>query len=107
MAQPEEGGGPAHEPGGHTPERRKVPRGPAPTTGPGPAAYAGFGLQFVIALLVFLYLGQWLDRKLGTEPVFLLIGVFVGAGGAFYSMYRKLTGAQRREDEARKARKDK
>jgi F0F1-type ATP synthase assembly protein I len=44
------------------------------------------------------------DKKLGTEPVFLMIGVFVGAGGAFYSMYRKLTAAQRREDEARKER---
>ena len=81
-----------------------MPRGPAPKEGPGPAAYAGFGLQFVIALLVFLYLGQWVDKKLGTEPAFLMIGVFVGAGGAFYSMYRKLTAAQRREDEARKER---
>ena len=104
MAQSEQGGGAPSDSGGQTPERRKVPRGPAPAEGPGPAAYAGFGLQFVIALLVFLYLGQWVDRKLGTEPVFLMIGVFVGAGGAFYSMYRKLTAAQRREDEARKER---
>lgn len=69
-------------------------------------AYAGLGLQFVIALLVFLYLGQWVDRKLGTDPVFLLIGVFVGAGAAFYSMYRKLMGAQEREEQEKRARKD-
>ena len=104
MAQSEEGGGPPRDSSGNTPERRKTPRSAAPVEGPGPAAYAGFGLQFVIALLVFLYLGQWVDRKLGTEPVFLMIGVFVGAGGAFYSMYRKLTAAQRREDEAKKER---
>ena len=72
--------------------------------GPGVGAYAGFGLQFVIALLVFVYLGQWLDRKLGTEPLFLLLGVFVGAGGAFYSMYRKLMAAQAREEASRKSR---
>ena len=32
--------------------------------------------------------GQWLDRKFDTKPFFLLVGVFVGAGAAFFSMYR-------------------
>ena len=73
--------------------------------GPGAGAYAGFGLQFVVALLLFLYLGQWADKKLGTSPVFLLIGIFVGAGGSFYAMYRKLMAAQAREEEARRAAK--
>lgn len=73
--------------------------------GPGAGAYAGFGMQFVVALLLFLYLGQWADRRLGTSPVFLLVGVFVGAGGSFYAMYRKLMAAQERDDEARRAAK--
>ena len=69
------------------------------------AAFAGLGLQFALAIVVFLYAGQWLDRRLGTGPLFLIVGVFVGAGGAFYSMYRKLMAAQRREEEeARKGR---
>jgi F0F1-type ATP synthase assembly protein I len=63
------------------------------------AAFAGLGLQFALAIVVFLYAGQWLDRRLGTGPLFLILGVFVGAGGAFYSMYRKLMAAQRREEE--------
>ena len=73
-----------------------------PTTakGPGGGAYANFGLQFVVALLFFLWLGQWVDRRLGTAPVFLLIGVFAGAGGSFYAMYRKLMAAQEREEQA-------
>jgi F0F1-type ATP synthase assembly protein I len=62
-------------------------------------------MQFVVALLLFLYLGQWVDRRLGTSPVFLLIGIFVGAGGSFYAMYRKLMAAQAREDEAKRAAK--
>jgi ATP synthase protein I len=73
--------------------------------GPGAGAYASFGLQFVVALLVFLWLGQWLDRRLGTAPVFLLVGVFAGAGGSFYAMYRKLMAAQEREEQATKARR--
>jgi F0F1-type ATP synthase assembly protein I len=64
--------------------------------------YAGLGLQFVVAILLFLYVGQWLDEKLGTEPVFLYVGVFVGAGAAFFSMYRMLMADLRREEEAKK-----
>jgi F0F1-type ATP synthase assembly protein I len=63
------------------------------------------GIQFALAILVFLYLGQWLDRKLGTAPWLLIIGVFLGAGLGFYSMYRKLMAAQARADEARSARR--
>lgn len=74
--------------------------------GPGAGAYAGFGMQFVVALLLFLYLGQWADRRLGTSPVFLLIGIFVGAGGSFYAMYRKLMAAQEREERARREAKE-
>ena len=57
------------------------------------------GLQFAISMLVFLVAGQWIDRKLGTEPLFLIVFVFVGAGGSFYSIYRKLMEQQRREKE--------
>ncbi|HUO51581.1 MAG TPA: AtpZ/AtpI family protein [Gemmatimonadaceae bacterium] len=52
--------------------------------------FAGVGLQFAAAILLFLYVGKWVDGKLGTAPLFLIVGVFVGAGGGFYSMYRKL-----------------
>ena len=75
---------------------------PAPYTGStGAGAAAGMGLQFAISVVVFLLAGQWLDRKLGTDPLFLMVFVFVGAGGSFYSIYRKLTAQQRREDEQR------
>ena len=73
--------------------------------GPGAGAYANFGLQFVVALLVFLWLGQWLDRRFGTAPVFLMVCVFAGAGGAFYAMYRKLMAAQEREEQAARDRR--
>lgn len=67
------------------------------------ARHAGAGLQFAAAILVFLYAGQWVDRRLGTEPWGLLVGVFTGAGAAFYSLYRRLMADVRREDEARRS----
>jgi F0F1-type ATP synthase assembly protein I len=71
----------------------------------GAGAAAGMGLQFAISVILFLLAGQWLDRKLGTEPLFLMVFVFVGAGASFYSIYRKLMEQQRREDEERNLRK--
>ena len=69
-------------------------------------SFAGAGIQFAVAVVLFVLLGQWLDRKLGTAPIFLLAGVFVGGTGAFYSMYRRLTTAQKADDERRKREKD-
>lgn len=65
-------------------------------------AVAGMGLQFAISILLFLLAGQWLDRKLGTAPLFLVVFVFIGAGASFYSTYRKLMEQQRRDEERRK-----
>ncbi|MEX2182117.1 MAG: AtpZ/AtpI family protein [Gemmatimonadaceae bacterium] len=67
--------------------------------------YAGLGLQFALAILLFLFLGQWLDRKLGTGGLFVILGVFVGAGAAFYSMYRRLIGDLKRDEADAAARK--
>ena len=66
------------------------------------ADFAGVGMQFAVAIIVFLFAGQWLDNRLGTNGLFTIAGVFVGGGAAFYSMYRKITAAQRRDDEERK-----
>ena len=67
--------------------------------------FAGLGLQFALAIVLFLFAGQWLDNRLGTNGLFTIAGVFVGAGGAFYSMYRKITAAQKRDDEERKSKR--
>jgi ATP synthase protein I len=86
-------------------EERKQPdigRSPPHAKGATSAAsIAGLGMQFVVAILLFLFVGQWADKKLGTEPWLLIAGVFLGAGASFYSIYRRLMADQKREDEAR------
>ena len=59
------------------------------------AEFAGIGIQFALTILVFVFAGVWLDRRLGTSPWLLLICVFAGAAGGFYSMYRQATASQR------------
>jgi ATP synthase protein I len=72
------------------------------TTSIGAAAkYAGLGFQLVASILLFLYAGRWVDRRIGTEPLFLLLGVFTGLAASIYSMYRSLMADQRREAERR------
>lgn len=53
------------------------------------AGLAGMGVQFVVAILISLFAGKWLDARLGTSPVFLILGVFLGAGASMFAMYRK------------------
>ena len=49
--------------------------------------YMGHGLAWALSVLLFLAGGAWLDSKLGTSPVLLVLGAFVGAGAGFYSLY--------------------
>ncbi|HTC24691.1 MAG TPA: AtpZ/AtpI family protein [Gemmatimonadales bacterium] len=58
--------------------------------GPGPARYAGLGIQFAVTILVFVLLGQWADRKVGTGGLFTILGTFLALGGTLYSLFRTL-----------------
>lgn len=63
--------------------------------GQDPAQLAGIGLQFGIVLVAFLFAGQWLDDRLGTEPWLMMAGVFVGFGLSVLWMYRRLMARDR------------
>jgi len=68
-----------------------------------PWALAGLGTQFFASILLFVWVGNWLDRRFDTAPLFLLSGVFVGGGGSFYLSYRQLTkprGSDHRNDDS-------
>lgn len=58
----------------------------------------GLGLQFVIAILLCLYVGMWLDKKLNTGPWLMLAGAVIGASAGFYSMFRVLMSEDKRMD---------
>jgi uncharacterized membrane protein YccC len=52
--------------------------------------YAGFGVQLAVTLLVFVWIGQWADRQLGTGGLLTVVAVFLGFGGSMYSLIRTL-----------------
>ena len=63
-----------------------------------PSQFAGLGLQFAASIGLFAWLGHWLDGRFGTAPWLLLLGVFFGAGAAFYSMYIRVFGRTPRKE---------
>jgi F0F1-type ATP synthase assembly protein I len=100
------------------PERAGQSRQKMPTASPPPppsfeerrerstaARFAGIGLQFAVTILVSLAVGNWLDKRFGTG-VFIYLAVFLGAGAAFYSMYRQLMANLEREEAAKRTRKN-
>lgn len=58
--------------------------------GPGPARYAGLGVQFAVTILVCVLVGQWADRKADTGGLFTILGTFLAFGGTLYSLVRSL-----------------
>jgi F0F1-type ATP synthase assembly protein I len=58
---------------------------------PGPLRYAGLGVQLAVTILVCVLLGQWVDRKVGTDGVFTILGALLGFGGTLYSLIRELS----------------
>jgi F0F1-type ATP synthase assembly protein I len=52
--------------------------------------FAGIGIQFALSIVLFAFAGVWLDKRLGTSPIFVLLLVLGGAGVGFWSMVRKL-----------------
>ena len=54
--------------------------------------YINFALSFGLTLVITVYLlyhgGRWLDRHLGTEPLFMIIGILL----AVATVFRQLIG---------------
>lgn len=54
--------------------------------------YGGYGITLGVAVALFAWLGTKLDERLGTSPLFVLLGTFLGFGAGLYRMLRDLTG---------------
>ncbi len=59
-------------------------------TGPGYARLFGVGFAFILVLGLLTAIGYFVDRLLGTLPLFLIAGVVIGFAGGLYYLYRAL-----------------
>ena len=56
------------------------------------AAMRLIGVGFFIggSILLGVFAGRWLDSRLDTEPIFVIVGLFLGIAVAFYGVYQML-----------------
>ena len=50
--------------------------------------FSEIGFTLLVTTLVGVGVGYWADTRLGTIPIFVLIGFFVGAGIGALAIYR-------------------
>jgi ATP synthase protein I len=65
---------------------------------PGPMRFAGLGIQLAASLVVFVLVGHWIDRKLGTHGIVTIAAAFLGFGGTMYSLIRALNRKDRGDE---------
>ncbi len=80
------------EPNGFKKER---PRSTLGQIGP----YLTIGLELALFLLAFIFIGRYLDSRLGTEPWLLLTGAFLGFFAGFYNLIKTLSRLSESEKE--------
>ena len=44
--------------------------------------------QLAGSVLAGVFLGRWLDRNMGTEPLFLVVGLLAGLAAGVYGVFR-------------------
>lgn len=59
----------------------------------------GLGTTLAVTVLAGLGGGYWLDGRLGTRPVFLLIGGALGVGAALYQFFKTVAGLNKRRSD--------
>lgn len=72
-----------------------APDDPGKGTGPGPMRFVGLGVQLAASLLVLVWLGQWVDRRLNTGGIATIIGAAVAFAGTMVSLVRALNSNDR------------
>ena len=59
--------------------------------------YAGLGVQMAVSLLLFVWIGQWADRRFGTGGFLTVLSAFIGFAGTMYWLIRSL---RQKDDES-------
>ncbi|QUH19098.1 AtpZ/AtpI family protein [Alkaliphilus sp. B6464] len=52
------------------------------------ALISQIGISMVVSIMISLYIGKWLDDRLGTGPVFLFIFIIIGIASAFMNVFK-------------------
>lgn len=66
------------------------------------APYVGLGATLAITVAAGLGAGHWVDRRLGTDPIFLVVGAVLGLAAALYNFFRVAAGLSKRKTDTKR-----
>jgi len=61
------------------------------------APYLGLGATLAVTVFAGLGGGYWLDGRLGTGPLFLILGGVFGVGAGLYHFFKTVAGSSKRQ----------
>ncbi len=62
------------------------------------ARWSAIGIQIAVSVAIGCFGGVWLDNRLDTTPLFVLVGIVVGLGAVSWDIYKLLKLTQKMED---------
>lgn len=68
--------------------------------------YSGLGIQLAVTIVVFFFIGYWLDGVFGTKPILMLVFTLMGFIGGFYSFFLTIQNLSKQEEEEKKKAKE-
>lgn len=77
--------------------QRKIPQNKFIKIAKDYAIYANIGITLVVSVLFWFFLGTWLDKKLNTSPLFLVIGIFLAFVSIFYEIVKFVKISEKNE----------
>jgi F0F1-type ATP synthase assembly protein I len=61
--------------------------------------YLTMGFQLAAAVVVFFFLGDWIDKHYGIEPVGKLVGMSIGMVGGFVKFFKSVASMIKDEEQ--------
>jgi len=59
--------------------------------------YLDLGMRLALLMTAGVLIGYWVDRRLHTVPLFLILGFLIGAFSGFWSIYRTVYKSERKK----------
>ncbi|MFP4193535.1 MAG: AtpZ/AtpI family protein [Desulfosalsimonas sp.] len=57
--------------------------------------YSHLGFSIALAIFIGLFIGLWIDKLLGTDPVFMFIFLILGIIAGFNNIYRAVKRSEK------------
>lgn len=64
--------------------------------------YLTLGFQLAAAVVVFSFIGAWLDSRWDTSPWLLLAGLLLGSVGGFVKFFKTISDLERKDSKEKR-----